>query len=255
MPAVTTSPYPSAEEILQATRVLINDAAISIDGDVLNDDQPYVFPMLEEVYEDFQDTLIAAGVNTYNKYGFINAVPKIGSPDPTIQIQIDYVGTYDGVNNHNLPVLPVDMLEPLEFWERQTITPGVNANPWIPMGQASDSIGTCAQQSRFCLWDWENDTLYLPGATQVNDLKTKYLAYAPQITGPTSQLLVARCKPAVAAMLAEAICVSRGGLESAAVFKAKAEEKIQNIISRTARKEQYANYVRRPFRARRGRYR
>lgn len=251
MPVVTTSPYPTAEEILQAARVLINDANISINGNILADNQPYVFPMLEEVYEDFQDILIAAGVNTYSKYAVISAVPVVALADPTIQIQIDYVGTFDGLNNTAQPQLPVDMLEPLEFWERQTVPPpSVNTNAWLPMKQASDSISTRQQSPRFSLWDWEDDTLFLPGATQVNDLKCKYLAYAPEITGSTSQLLVARCKPAVAAMLAEAISRSRGGLEGAAAFKQKADAAIERIISRTARKEQYASFVRPPFRNR-----
>lgn len=252
MPVVTTSPYPSAEEVLQATRVLINDAALSISGDVLNDDQPYVFPLLEECYEDLQDTLIAAGVNTYNKYGYITQIPVVANADPTIQILISYTGTYDGATNHATPTLPIDMLEPLELWERQTIVSGVNTNPWIPMVQASDSISSRGQFARFTIWDYEDDVILLPGATQINDVKTKYLAYAPEITGPTSPILIARCKPALAALMAEAVCVSRGGLESAAVFKAKADMKIENIISRTARKEQYSSFVRRPFRTRRG---
>jgi hypothetical protein len=252
MPVVATSPYPTAEEVLQATRVKINDAAISIDGDILADTQPFVFPMLEERYEYFQDRLIQAGVNTYSKYGTINAVPVIAVADPATQIQIDYVGCFDGLHNTDQPVIPVDLLEPLEFWERQNVA-GENTNPWREMKQASDSISTRAQTSTFGIWDWEDDTLFLPGATQVNDLKLKYLAYAPQITGPDSVLLMARCKPAMASLMAEAVCKARGGLESAAAFKTDAEAAIQAIIARTAEKEQYASFVRRPFRTRRGR--
>lgn len=256
MPVVATSPYPSAEEVLQAARVLCNDAAISIDGDVLADSQPFVFPAMELKYEYLQDRLIQSGIETYSKYGYISAVPKVATPDPTVQIQIDYVGTFDGQNNTDQPQLPVDMLEPLEFWERQTIAlPAVNTNPWLPMSQASDSIGTRAQTTRFSLWDWENDTLFLPGATEINDLKCKYLAYMPQITDGTSQLLVARCKVAMANLMAAVVATARGGLETAAKYEADAEKSIQEIIARSARKQQYGSYVRRPFRARRSRWR
>src|SRR5581483_795794 len=256
MPVVSTSPYPTAEEVLQAARVLCNDAAISIDGDVLADDHPFVFPAMELKYEYMQDRLIQAGIETYSKYGHILAVPVVATADPTAQIEIDYVGCFDGVNNTDQPTLPVDMLEPLEFWERQNVaSPAVNTNPWLEMRQASDSIGTRGQMTKFSIWDWENDTLYLPGANQVNDLKLKYLAYAPQITDPTSQLLVARCKVAMANLMAALVSKMRGGLESAQVFEADAEKSIQEIIARSARKGQYASYVRRPFRARRSRWR
>jgi len=256
MPVVPTSPYPSAEEVLQAARVLCNDAAVSIDGDVLADDQPFVFPAMELKYEYLQDRLIQAGIETYSKYGYINAIPKVATADPTTQIEIDYVGTFDGLNNTDQPQLPVDMLMPLEFWERQTVAaPATNTNPWLEMKQASDSIGTRAQSTRFTLWDWENDTLFLPGATQINDLKCKYLAYMPQITDGSSQLLVARCKVAMANLMAALVSTSRGGLEVAAKFEADAEKSIQEIIARSARKQEYASFVRRPFRARRSRWR
>jgi len=256
MPVVATSPYPSAEEVLQAARVLCNDAAVSIDGDVLADDQPFVFPAMELKYEYLQDRLIQAGIETYSKYGFIHAVPVVATSDPTTQIEIDYVGTFDGENNTDQPQLPVDLLMPLEFWERQNIpSPATNTNAWLPMDQASDSIGTRAQTTRFSIWDWENDTLFLPGATQVNDLKCKYLAYMPQITDGTSVLLVGRCKVAMANLMAALVAASRGGLESSAKFEADAEKSILEIIARSARKQQYSSYVRRPFRGRRSRFR
>lgn len=256
MPVVTTSPYPTAEEVLQATRVKINDAGQSINGNILSDAQPYTFPMLSLKYKYMQDRLIAAGINTFEKYGNILGVPVIALPDPGAQIQIDYVGTFDGLNNKPQPVIPVDCIEPLEFWERPNVaSPATNTNPWLPMKQASDSIGTRAQTTRFYLWDWQDDTLFLPGATQINDLKLKYLAYMPEITGATSQLLVARCTPAMSALMAAEVSRSRGGLESAQVFEAEAERELQQIISRYAQKEQYASHVRRPFRARRSRWR
>src|SRR6185437_10324829 len=256
MPVVPTSPYPSAEEVLQAARVLCNDAAVSIDGDILADSQPFVFPAMELKYEYLQDRLIQAGIETYSKYGYILAVPVVGTSDPTAQIQIDYVGTYNGDVNSDQPTRPVDMLIPLEFWERQNVaSPSTNTNPWISMVQASDSIGTRGQTTKFSIWDWENDTLFLPGANQINDLKCKYLAYMPQITDGTSQLLVARCKVAMANLMAALVAKSRGGLESAAAFEADAEKSIQEIIARSARKQQYASYVRRPFRERRSRWR
>jgi hypothetical protein len=84
-----------------------------------------------------------------------------GIVDTTIQVQLTYNGYFDGVNMSDSPVLPVDLLKPLELWERQSGT----ENVWKPMAQASDSISTRAQVAAFNIWDWETDILYLPGAT------------------------------------------------------------------------------------------
>lgn len=247
MPGVGTSPYPTAELVLQNARAICNDAALSIAGSILADTQPYVFPMLEERYEYLQDRLITEGANTYSEYGIVTGLLPAGSTDPTTQVELLYTGYYDGVTLHASPTLPADLLEPLELWERQSGT----QNYWIPMAQASDAIGARAQSSKMRIWDWETDILYMQGATQSNDVKIKYLRFAPMLTSPTSPVLIVRCIPALAALMAEAAAKSRGGTEAAAMFKQQAEEAIKMIISRTARKEQYAKFNRIPFRSRR----
>lgn len=246
MPSLSTSPYPTAEDVLIAARVMANDAQMSIDGDVLADDQPYIFPMLQLCYEELQKRLVRGGMNTFNKYEVVTALTAVATPDPTTQVQLMYSGYYDGAALHANPTLPPDLIVPLEIWERQT----GSLNRWSQMGQVSDSITTSFQTSYSREWDWESDTLFLPGATQSNDLKLKYIAFAPELAGAESQVFIVGCKVALAALIGEMAAGSRGGLEAAAQFKAKSDNEIQLLLAPYARKEQYASFVRKPFRSR-----
>jgi hypothetical protein len=251
MPSLSTSPYPTAEDVLIAARVMANDAILSIDGDILNDDQPYMFPMLQLCYEKLQKRLVRGGMNTYNKYAEVTGLTPVGTSDPTTQVQLMYSGYYDGAALFANPTLPPDLIVPLEIWERQTAT----INRWSKLGPVSDSITTSSRTSSFQEWDWENDVLFLPGATQSNDLRMKYIAFAPELTGPDSQVFVVGCKVALAALIGEMAAKSRGGTEAAVAFKAESDNEIQLLLAPYARKEQYASFVRRPFRGnRRGRW-
>lgn len=249
MPAVGTSPYDSAEQILELARTMANDAALSIAGDILADSQPYVFTMLQGCYEDLQDRLAAEGANTYKKYAIVTGLTAVASPgglaDPTIQVQLMYTGYNDGVTNHAAPTLPADMLEPLEVWERQNGT----IQRWREVQQASDSINQSTRTPTFGTWDWESDILYLPGATQSNDLKFKYIPYMPTLTTGTSPVIYAKCKNALAALMVKAAALSRGGNEIAAAYEIEAQNFIKNMVNRQSTKEQYGTSVRRPFRS------
>lgn len=250
MTVVQTTPYMQAEEILQAARVLCNDAALSLAGDILSDQQPYIFTMLETCYEDLQDRLIKGGVNTYFEYTVIPNLTPVQSTDPATQVLLTYTGYYDGATTHQNPQLPSDLLMPLELWERQS----GSQQAWLPMGQAPDHLSTQAQNGRFFNWDWEMDILYLPGAVNTNDLKMKYLLYAPRLTTGNSAVLVARCKVALSNLLACAAAKSRGGTGAATQFAQDAKEAINRMIDRTAQKDQRVAFTRAPFRSRRRRF-
>lgn len=246
MPSLTVSPYPTAEDVLEAARVMSNDATMSIDGDILSDDQPYTFPMLNLCFEELQKRLVRGGMNTYSKTGIVTGLTAVDSSDPTTQVILMYSGYYDGANLAANPTLPDDLIVPLEIWERQT----ASISQWYKMGQVSDAITTTGQTGRFSEWNWETDQLFLPGATQSNDLKMKYLAFAPRITGPDSFVFVVGCKVALAALIGEMASAARGGSQAAAYYKAKADAEIALLLAPYARKEQYASFQRKPFRSR-----
>lgn len=144
------------------------------------------------------------------------------------------------------PALPADLLKPMEIWECQT-----GGNAWVPMKQCPDSLNVDVIQPRFRMWSFENNQLYLPGASQQNDLRIKYLAMAPDINDWNSPLFVRGCATALAYLALDQLAGARGG-PMAEVFKVRAEEAINQIVNQTVRKQSYAQFVRRPFHG--GRY-
>lgn len=240
---VQAAPYPSVTDALVAARVVCNDAAQSILGSVLATNQPFVLPMVDLAHKTLRKMLTKAGVNTLSKYAYATGLTAVATPDPTVQVQLLYTGYYDGVTMHAGPFLPADLVEPLEIWERLS----GSYNQWARMTQAADSISTRAQTGAFRIWDWETDTLYLPGATQTNDLKFKYLIATPRLTSATQQIPIADCEMAMGSLIAEILAQSRGGV-GAAGFHARAESEVDLLVSPTSRKEQYASFNRMPFR-------
>lgn len=250
MPFVPTTPFMLSSEVLQFARAISNDAAQSLAGDILSDAQPYTMTLLEGAYESLQDTLIDSGINTYSEYAVVQGLTAAQTNDPGVQLELTYTGYYDGAVQNGNVTLPADLLMPLEIWERQSGT----TNRWAEMTQTADHISSRGISGCFSLWDYEFDTVFLPPANQSNDLKFKYIRYAPQLTTPTSPVLIARCKPALANLFVALACRARGGLEAAASFQSAGDLEVKKLVTRTARKEQYRPVTRAPFRTRGARY-
>lgn len=248
MPTVATTPFDTAGYVLEQAIIITGDTAgpAGIAGNILNANQPGILPLLNKLYRELQDRLISASVETFNKYGYILGIPPANTSNPSSQVYLNYVGYFDGQNVQPNFKLPPDLLKPLEIWERQT-----GNNFWVPMKSAADSISTRPITPFYKIWDFETDTLYLPPGSQTNDLKLKYLCYAPDITTVNSPILVARCQSALSYRMAAEVAKGRGGLEMAAVWTQDAKDHEAAIINRSARKEQYQSFVRKPFRQRR----
>jgi hypothetical protein len=248
MPVVASGPYITVENAIQAARVMCNDAAQSILGNLLADNQPFTLPMADLAHKTLRKMLTKRGVNTYSKYAVVAGLVASATTDPTVQMQLMYTGYYNGQVILPSPTLPSDMIEPLEVWERHSVDSGTNQSGWKEVKQASDSISTRAMVGSFRVWDWESDILYLPGAVHSNDLRFKYLIATPRLTSTTQQIPIADCENAMGALIAELLSMGRGGPEATAQFHARAESEVNLLATPTAQKEQYASFSRKPFR-------
>jgi hypothetical protein len=249
MPTVALAPYVSLNDILNIARQKTNDAggAQGLAGNILNNSQPYTITLADERYKYLQDRLISGGVETFCRYSYIKGIPPVASGvPPRVQVSITFQGYFNGQDINPAIVLPPSMLKPLELWECRS-----GGQFWTPMKAAPDSLALRAQSSRFGSWDFENDTLYLPGSTQTNDLKLKTITYAPALTSPTSPVMVLNCQTALAYLIAEDAVRMNGGVQMATMLHALAEDAIHQIINRTARADNYKSFQRRPFRGRR----
>lgn len=216
-------------------------------GNVLNPQtNPAVWPLMNHCWRELQDELLRQGVETFTKTVDMYALPPSVAALNRTLLWIDWDGYYYGSDSGldaNV-VLPSDMLEPLEMWESQT-----NANvSWVRMRQAPDQLTPQFPGNRFLQWGFWDNKIWLPQCTVENDLKLRYLAYAPDIVDGTTVLVVPHSITALAFWLAEEASAGRGGVQMAQWFQTKRKEAVNWLASRTARREDYSQFVRRPFR-------
>lgn len=247
---VPTLPYDTAESVLNTARAISADAATAngLAGDILADSQPYVFPMLAKIYRDLQDDLISVSSEIMNKYITILGLEPTEWNNPRENVTLSYLGfTYGPTQIDANITLPPDLIKPLELWECIS-----GQQHWVQMRQAADALSSRPTTSRFRIWDYQNDVLIMPGASQTNDLKIKYLGSFPDLTNANSIVYVLRAQTYLACKLVAEVSKMLGGLEMAQIFDADAEKAKARISNRTARKESYGSYNRIPFRGRRG---
>lgn len=242
MPTVFTGPYDSADSVLNLTRSIVNDAALSLDGNLLSNTQPYTFEFLNQGYRKLQRGLVQNGVETFIKDTQLLQIPIVDPLDPATQIYISFIGTWDGSAMHDNPVLPADLIIPLRLWERQTNTTQI----YIDMYPVNDGLPSRPQVAWLREWDWITDRLYMCGATQVNDTRLRYNAYLPVLEDGDSQVLILDSKDALAYYTAEAFSEARGSV-LAPTLGAKGDMYMKQLANRTSKRLQRGNHRRLPY--------
>lgn len=244
------SAYVTAEDVLQKTRSILNDAYNTPDGtpgtvpgEILTDDWAPTWEYLGIAYDMCQCELADNGVETNVKEVFLNNIPIVQNADPSVQIWISQSGTYNGSNNVASPQLPADLIVPLRLWERFQGT----QNPFVQITPAQDGLpGYSLQAPQFRWYDWRADAVYLPGATMLNQIRMRYVAYYPDLTAPSSVVPYRRLRVALAWMTAYVFANSRNDPQ-AAQLKQNAMEQLDNIITATVRRRQRRGVARRAY--------
>lgn len=252
MPAVQTTPYDTAEAVMNRARVFANDAGLSLAGELLADTQPYVPEILNAAFEVLQDDMTLDGIETMSEEIILTAIPTVATPDPAVQVTISYTGTNNGTTNSALPALPADMLGPLRMWERPTGTTG----QYVPMIQRLDGLPSLTQSNFFRWWQWIGDAIVLIGSVQQNDIKVRYnkILSALVLTPQPSQVPILRCKNALAWKVVEIFASGRGP-EGVAYAQSQYEREYARLTGRTTKRRQRAVARRIPWGGRRRRMR
>lgn len=176
-----------------------------------------------------------------------NNIYYVALPNSTANtgMEPDISGQFWQPFNQLGPTLPIDLVKPLELWECSSS----GGTRWIPMTQAPDSITPSVIQPRFGSWSGTYDRIFLPGASQYNNLLIKYLPRLPDIVTFETPLMVIGSERALAYLVLEQLSGARGG-PMAAQYHEQAEWHISQILNQTVRKQAYAQFVRKPFRSR-----
>lgn len=245
-----TKPYPTVGDVLQLARVIVNDAfgPNGVDGDLLSSSQPYTPVLLKSAWEQLQDELADAGVDSLVKEIIIPNFPAVYTTDPAVTVYIDWDGSWDGqtiypVGDGN-PALPYDLVITKSVWERPhgSGTSFTEVVPWdggLPGG---------FQSERLRWYEWRNDKLWFKGATQAIDLKVSYLAYLPDLEYDNNayEVPIMRSLRAMSYIVASEYARPRGAAVADNLY-AMAEAEIAKIANRTARRKAVITYRRKPF--------
>jgi hypothetical protein len=244
MPGLSTTPYDNAEYILQLMRSLGNDAAQTLAGNLLSDNQPYVVPMLNSAYRHLQRKLVLRGYQTLKKRTILTAVTAIGVLDPGAQVAISYSGYFNGVQNFANPALPADMLMPMKLKERRNGT----TQQFQPMFIARDGLPSRKQGIWLTDWIWQNDQIQMCGAIQSNDLEILYAAFLPDLTlgNNPSLVLILRSENALGYYTLAKWAESRGSALTQNLF-ARGDECLKDILGAEGLYKQRGNTRRQPY--------
>ena len=244
MPVVQTTAYGTVEGALNLARALVNDMIVSTAGEILTDTAPFTFPLLNDAADYVQKELMNHGMNTFVKETLLASVLPIAvsPPDPGSQVNISDSGYFDGVSNHAAPVVPFDLIVPQFLWERQT---GTQEN-WLPMQQVLDGLPSQVQTARIGIWEWRTDAIYMPGATQSEDIRLRYESETLSFQTTSDVILIRGINPAFANRLAYKFLLSRGS-PIAATFKEEADECITQLATAYSREKQRVPAVRRRY--------
>ena len=101
----------------------------------------------------------------------INSNLGVGVMNPATQQSLSLVGFFDGVNMNANFLLPSDILQPLELWERLTGT----VNPFSEMRQSTGALRPRNQINALHDWEWRGNVIWFNGAILSRDVRIRYV--------------------------------------------------------------------------------
>jgi hypothetical protein len=238
MPVLASSAYNTAEDVLNRVRVIINDSEVA-GGDILTDTAPFTFTLLNGGYERVQLELAKAGIEVSITEWWLIGLPIVATIDPEARMVIDDSGCNIVFPNGTgdvfsmTPQLPVNLVLPLDLYERQTATTCEARK----MSQARSGLASCCQDLYLLEWEWQAEGIRTRGALQSQDLKIKGEQQLPQLVVPTDPVPIRGVINAAAYFAAMIFSESRGG-SIAPIWKQHADEEIFLRLQVNARRRQ-----------------
>ena len=187
--------YPSLEQIANLARSLVNDDKAGAtgtpgEGQILTDSsitlQNLMNSAIRETYRDIrimgQPTLIK---DNYVLYGLtpVNSPLGVGVANPAVQVSLQFVGYFDGLGYNNLLALPGDLILPLELWQRHSIDDS-SSLPFAEVAQSTGALQPRMQTQWLGQWEWRTDGIWMNGATQLIDVRLRYIATYADLASP-----------------------------------------------------------------------
>lgn len=207
--------YPLLSDVLAAARIIVNDAIQSNSGNTLVNTADFTPVYVNLAWQKLQQYLASLGYVRFRVPNFIiPSLPPVNNEDTSLEVFLNWSGYYDGVSVDGSITLPLDFIRPLKLAERPSDSaPNVNAFTDIDFVDRIPSIPKM-QWNQIAVWD--DDAIWMPGATVATDLRIDYASYLPDFTGsgagfPGVQTAnISRCEDALSGWIAAIFCGARG---------------------------------------------
>lgn len=242
--------YPTLQVIMDLARSFVNDmypGIAGVNGRILTNAAPFTIPYVNEALRQVNRKLRNEGVTYPIKDNVIlNNLTPVPVNDTSIQVFVGFDGYFDGVTMHATPLLPSDLMQPLQVWEQ---TVGSNL-PFTLMGQPEAGLTPQFQGAWLSQWEWRQYRIYMPGSNQAKNLRLRYLSGQPPFnTIPanfgTTPVFIIDCESAMAAQIAIQYGQGRGASPQALTdMKARFDEAIDDMALEWVRRSQGINYRR-----------
>lgn len=199
-------------------------------------------PYCNSVYRTIQRKIANAGGGEFVTDGVllvVKAVPTI-SQDP---------GTQTVINDATAPPnqLPSNLLVPRKLWER----PNTSNQDFVEMTDLTNHGGLPSRIQGISLdvWEWRTDGIYFIGATQDTQIRLRYTAAFPDLTGPTDIILVRGAQECIAQGAAAQAGMARGS-PLAQEMEGLFTDSLEDVILENVKGNQNTGTRRRSFRSR-----
>jgi len=158
-------------------------------------------------------------------------------------------GTTVVLNDAGIPPnqLPSNLLVPLKLWER----PNGSGQDFVEMTDLTlhGGLPSRIQGAALTEWAWQTDGIYFVGATQDTQIRLRFSAALPDLTGPADVILIRGSQEALAYIAAGLVGMARGA-PLAEQMETLAMDYIEDVIVENVRRQQNTGTRRKPFRSR-----
>jgi hypothetical protein len=249
---------------MNLVRSIVNDAQAGTtgtpgEGQIITDNtqispftQPFLNSAIREVYRELrcvgQPTLIKDNVIIPNCPVVNSPTYGLGMPDTAVQTYLGFNGFFDGLEIWPTPTLPGDVIVVERVWERQT---GAGNNPFVPLTQSEFGIPSVLQGPKNKVWEWRNDSIWMPGTLTPVDMRLRYWCALPTFFGEnvdfdSTYVPIIDCTDAVAYKTAFKYATMLGSPGAAGVGE-ESKRQMFYLKNQHVRRSQSVNYSRPPY--------
>jgi hypothetical protein len=250
MPITPQTPYPTVEQVANRLRAYVNDTFNDGAGRLLTDTNPVTVQIINGALEELEDKIGNNQVITLTVDNYIaTPILPVQQQNPQTQVTLAYTGYFDGTVWWPTPVLPGDCISVEKVWEMQT---GSNVG-FQEMRQCQEGLPSCLQGPWLNLWEYRQDSIYMPGSTITEDLRlrytTRFLPIAPP--SPTNvwsdiTINILASVNSLATVAGYLYARGRGG-QAAATMVADGLRMMNYITNRYIRRAQHISYGRQSY--------